>query len=155
MPLIRYTTPEPAMVKFNRFVMSVLIIAAVFTERIEFFYLFFLINLISFFTTLQYSPTSLIYKAVFKVTGYELFGISKTYERSYSMSKETERFEMSLRILVSALALVIFPSVPMATWIIGILMAIFMAISTFFGFCLASLGFIGLKYMKAHYFGTR
>lgn len=155
MPFINYIAPEPSTVKFNRLVMGMLMVATVFSERIELFYLFFIINFISLVTTLHYSPTTLVYKMISKVIGHELCRISKTYERSYAMSKETERFEMTLRVLFSGVALLLFSSFPMVTWFIAIFMAIFMAISTFFGFCLASLGFIGLRNMKAYYFGTR
>lgn len=155
MALFTYTSPEPTIVKFNRLTMGVLVVASVFSERIELLYIFFIINVVTFMTTLQYSPTSWMYKSLNYISGRELCKINKTYERSYSMSKETERFEMILRILFSGIAIALYASFPMLTWLIAIFMGIFILISTFFGFCLASLGFICIKNVKERYFGSR
>jgi len=155
MALFTYTSPEPSIVKFNRLVMGLLIITAVFSERIEFLYLFFFINIFTFITTLQYAPTSWIYMLLRKLFGRELCHISKTYERSYFMTKATERFEMTLRILFSGVAIAFYANFPMVTWLMVIFMGIFILISTFFGFCLASLGFIGIRSVKERYFGAR
>jgi diguanylate cyclase (GGDEF)-like protein len=61
------------------------------------------------------------------------------------MNKESELFELFARILVSSIAISLYSSTPLATWLIGTFMGVFMMISTFFGFCLSALGYIGFK----------
>lgn len=143
-----YQSPAPVMVKFNRLILGLIIVAAVFSRQIEFLYLYFAINLLTLLTTLRFSPTSWLLKLASFFLKRPVFTISPAYERSYFMNRESECFELCLRLLVSALAIGFFPHYPLVTWLIGTFMGVFMMISTFFGFCLSSLGYIGVKSVK-------
>ncbi len=145
MSFFHYHTPEPREVKFNRLILGLLLIAGVISQHIEFLYGYFIISLISVVTLIHYSPTTYLYKFIAFFFKGPLCTISPAYERSYAMHKESELFELSLRLIVVSLAIYIHSLLPLAGWLIAIFMGIFMMISTFFGFCLSALGYIGLK----------
>ena len=64
------------------------------------------------------------------------------------MNQESEWFEIISRLLVSLIAIAVYQETPLIAWLIGAFMGIFMMISTFFGFCLSALGYIGFKNVK-------
>ena len=143
-----YHTPEPREVKFNRLILGLLLIAGVISQHIEFLYGYFVISLISVVTLIHYSPTTYLYKFIAFFFKEPLCTISTAYERSYAMHKASELFELSLRLVVVSVAIYVHSLFPLAGWLIAIFMGIFMMISTFFGFCLSALGYIGLKYIN-------
>ena len=143
-----YRAPAPTEVKFNRLILGLIMITAVFFQQIELFYLYFIINLITVITTLRLSPTSWLLSLVLFLIKRPLYTISPVYERSYFMNHESELFELSLRLLVSFIAIVFFTYCPLVTWLVGAIMGIFMMISTFFGFCLSSLAYIGVMHLQ-------
>jgi diguanylate cyclase (GGDEF)-like protein len=143
-----YQAPAPKAVKFNRLLLGLIMIIAVFFQQIELFYLYFFINLLTVITTLRFSPTSLLLSFVEFLLKRSLCTIPPAYERSYFMNRESELFELSLRLLVSSIAIGFFAYYPLATWLIGTIMGIFMMISTFFGFCLSSLAYIGVMNLQ-------
>jgi diguanylate cyclase (GGDEF)-like protein len=143
-----YHTPEPREVKFNRLILGLLLISGVISQRIEFLYAYFVISAISVVTLIHYSPTTYLYKFIAFFFNGPLCTISPAYERSYAMHKESEFFELSLRLVVVSIAIYAHSLLPLAGWLIAIFMGIFMMISTFFGFCLSALGYIGLKFIN-------
>lgn len=143
-----YQSPAPGVVKFNRLVLGFIIIFGVFFQNIELFYLYFAINLISLITTVQFSPTSWLLHLLEGVFKRSICTISPAYKRSYFMNRESEGFELFARLLVSFIAIEFFSHYPLVTWLIGTFMGVFMMISTFFGFCLSALGYIGFKSLK-------
>jgi diguanylate cyclase (GGDEF)-like protein len=118
-------------------------ILGVFFQKIDFFYLYFSINLLSLMTTLQYSPTTWFLRLLEVIFKKSICTISPAYARSYFMNRESEWFELLSRLFVSSIAIAFFSYTPLVTWLIGTFMGVFMMISTFFGFCLSSLGYIG------------
>jgi diguanylate cyclase (GGDEF)-like protein len=147
---IIYKTPTSAMVKINRLFVGIIVASAVFFQNIHLIHLYFLLNLITAFTTIYYSISSAIYMLIVK-SGLKICMVPSDYERSYFMNKESERFELLSRISVSFIAIMIYPYSHLTTWIIASVMSIFMMISTFYGFCLSSLIYIGyLKFFKQH-----
>ncbi|MHB8100017.1 MAG: EAL domain-containing protein [Sulfuricurvum sp.] len=143
-----YHTPEPGVVKFNRLILGLIIILGVFFQSIELFYIYFAINLVTLVTTLKFSPTSWLFNALSYFLKDPQWYISPVYERSYFMNQESEWFEILSRLLISLIAIAIYPDTPLITWLIGTFMGVFMMISTFFGFCLSALGYIGVKNVK-------
>lgn len=140
-----YTIPESSVVKFNRLILGSIMIIGVFTQRIEFIYLYFVVNVLTLLTTIHYSPTSWVYRGAEVILKKPICSIATGYERSYFMNQESEWFELFSRLFVSFIAIYLYDYYPLATWLIGIFMGVFMMISTFFGFCLSALGYIGLK----------
>ena len=145
MSFFHYHTPTPREVKFNRLILGLLLIAGVISQRIEFLYCYFVISLISIATLIHYSPTTYLYKVIIFFFEKPFCTISPAYERSYAMHKESELFELGLRLIVVSIAIYVHSLAPLAGWLIAIFMGIFMMISTFFGFCLSALWYIGFK----------
>jgi hypothetical protein len=145
--MLSYRTPRPLHVKWNRLVNSLIMIVAVFSERVEFLYAFLFVNMITLLISINYGP---IRWALFPFENAvkRLLDVSPAYARSYAMNAATERFEILSRIVAVSIALTLYGCCPMATWLISVAMGIFMLISTFFGFCLSALGFIALRYAK-------
>lgn len=142
-----YQIPLPLYVKWNRLVNSMLLIGAVFSERIELLYLFAGLNLITFLTTIHYGPVRwLLLPFEKRVPGW--LDVPAAYARSYAMSLATERFEIILRLVAVAVAIAFEGCCPLVTWLMAVGMGIFMLISTFFGFCLSALGFIAVRFVK-------
>lgn len=140
-----YQAPEPGVVKFNRLILGIVMILGVFFQSIELFYTYFAINLITLVTTLKFSPTSWFFNVLSYFLKDPKWYISPAYERSYYMNQESEWFELFSRLLVSLIAIGFYGDTPLVTWLIGTFMGVFMMISTFFGFCLSALGYIGFK----------
>ncbi len=140
-----YHAPDPGVVKFNRLILGIVMILGVFFQSIELFYVYFAINLLTLVTTLQFSPTSWLFNVLSYFLKDPKWYISPAYERSYFMNQESEWFELFARLLVSLIAISFYQETPLVTWLIGTFMGVFMMISTFFGFCLSALGYIGFK----------
>jgi len=136
-------------VKWNRLVNSLLLIAAVFSERETLLYFFLFLNTVTFVVTVHYGPSRWLLQP-FEKAAAKWLDVSPAYARSYAMNQATERFEIISRLVMVALALVLYPCCPMATWLITVGMGIFMLISTFFGFCISALGFLAMEYAMGH-----
>ena len=150
---MRYKIPRPLHVKWNRLLNSVLIIGAVFTERVELLYLFIALNLLTLSFTIHYGPTRWLLRP-FEKAAARWLDVPPAYARSYAVNALTERFEVVLRILFMLAAVTFYPCCPTVTWLIAVGMGIFMLISTFFGFCLSALGFIAVRSVTER-FGVR
>lgn len=143
-----YQAPTSGVVKFNRLILGIVMILGVFFQNIELFYTYFAINLLTLATTLKFSPTSWLFNALSYFFKDQKCYISPAYERSYYMNQESEWFELLARLLVSLVAIGFYAYAPLVTWVIGTIMGVFMMISTFFGFCLSALGYIGFKSLQ-------
>lgn len=142
-----YHVPKPLFVKWNRLINSVLVIAAVLSERIELLYVFGGLNVLTLLTTIHYGPTRLLLLPFEKHVPRWL-NVPSAYARSYAMSEVTERFEIMLRIIAVSAAISLYGCCPITTWLMAVGMGIFMLISTFFGFCLSAMGFITFRFIK-------
>jgi len=141
---VKYHSPKPLHVKWNRLVNSLIMIAAVFTQRIELLYLFLGLNIVTFVVTIHYGPTRWLLWPFERRLRLRLLDVSPAYTRSYAMTATTEKFEILLRILATILATGFYFCCPVVTWLLAVAMGIFMLISTFFGFCLSALGYIAV-----------
>lgn len=139
-----YHVPEPLHVKWNRLLNSMLMIAAVLTEEVEFLYIFGIVNMVTFVLTIHYGPFRLLL-IPFENHIPDWLDVPAAYARSYAMTEATERFEVLLRIIAVSAALALYECCPIVTWMMAVGMGIFMLISTFFGFCLSALGFIAMQ----------
>ncbi len=145
---IPYRSPNPNSVKFNRLVFGALMVLSVFLQHIELMYAYFVLNLVTLITTIHYGPTQWLYTFISIFSPRPVCRITQAYERSYFMNQESERFELLSRLLVSMIAIGFYATYPLVTWLIGTFMGVFMMISTFFGFCLSALGYIGWKHVR-------
>ena len=143
-----YQSPTSGEVKFNRLVLGFIIILGVFFQNINYFYFYFAINLITLITTVHFSPTSWLLHLIELILKRPICTISPAYKRSYFMNRESEWFELFARLFVSSIAVGLFFYYPLAAWLIGTFMGVFMMISTFFGFCLSALGYIGFRSLQ-------
>jgi len=146
---VHYHPPKPLYVKWNRLFNSLLVISAVFFQRIELLYLFLALNIVTFVVTIHYGPARLLLWPLRKLFGLRFLDVPEAYVRSYRMTASTERFEILLRILAVTVAVTLYGCCPTATWLMASAMGIFMLISAFFGFCLSALGFIAVRSLKA------
>jgi hypothetical protein len=144
---LTYSVPSPLDVKWNRLLNSVVMISAVFSQKIELLYLFLGLNLLTLLVTMHYGPTRWLLRLVEKWV-VRWLDVPQAYARSYAMTAATERFEVFLRIVAVSLAIAVYGCCPLLTWLTAIGMGIFMLISTFFGFCLSALGFIAMRHVK-------
>jgi len=155
MLIFKYQTPSSELVKCNRLMLAILMIAALFLENIYLVYAFAVVNLITVFTGVKYSPSSWIYFLFKNLLHVNICHVNDLYKRSYQMSQDTESFEVFLRVAVALLAIGLYEVEPFISWLIVIFMAIFMLISSFFGFCLAALGYVLYKYIIGMFSGKR
>jgi len=145
---VHYYSPRPLYVKWNRLMNSLLMIAAVFSQRIELLYLFLAVNIVTFVVTIRFGPMRWLLWPIERLPLVRLLDVSEAYVRSYHMTAQTERFEVLLRILAVSAAIGLYGCCPVATWLMAVAMGIFMLISTFFGFCLSALGYIAVKSLR-------
>ncbi len=145
---MQYHPPKPLYVKWNRLANSILMITAVFAERIELLYLFLALNIFTFVVTIRYDLFTALLWPFEKLSLVRFLDVPEAYVRSYRMRASTERFEVLLRILAVSAAIALHGCCPVVTWLMAIAMGIFMLISAFFGFCLSALGYIGIKSLK-------
>ncbi len=148
MLIFKYRAPTPELVKFNRIVSAFLLIVALFLENVFFLYIFTLINILTLIVGIKYALSSIIYNFFEQVLHVKICAINFLYKRSYHVDYRTEKFEIIMRILVGAFAMLMYEIEPMITWLLIIFMAIFMLISAFFGFCLSALAYVAYKYIR-------
>lgn len=146
---MHYHPPKPLYVKWNRLFNSLVVISAVFLQRIELLYFFLGLNIVTFVVTIHYGPSRWLLWPIGKTVGLQWLDVSEAYVRSYRMTASTERFEVLLRILAVTAAIAFYSCCSTVTWLMASAMGIFMLISAFFGFCLSALGFIAVKSLKA------
>lgn len=148
MIFLKYKQPKAEYVQFQRFVMGLLILMAVLSEDIFFVNIFLILSIISLFTTVNYSPTTFIYKFISLLRGKPFFTTAPQYSHSYIVHRLAEIFEDFMRIAGGFTIIYVYTIVPLVAWIISSFMAIAMLISSFFGFCLSALMYIGYKFIS-------
>lgn len=147
MIFLKYKQPKAEYVQFQRLVFGLIILAAVLFENIEAVYVFFALSIISFITTINYSPTTWVFKFISFVFDRPLFTTAPQYAHSYITNRLAEIFEDILRMSGGALIIYLHTIFPLAAWMMASFMGIAMLVSSFFGFCFSSLVYIGYKNM--------
>lgn len=145
MIFLKYKQPKAEYVQFQRLGFGLILLSAVLFGKIEFIYFFLALSSISFITTINYSPMTLLFKLLSFMIGESLFTTAPQYAHSYVVNRLAEIFEDVLRIIGGLAVVSLYSTSPLASWMISSLMAIAMLISSFFGFCLSSLVYIGYK----------
>ncbi len=133
-------------VRFSRLIMTILIAYyALFTEVVA---LYVMLGL-SFLTLIlghKHSLTSYVYKVLKLLKFDKLFSLNPRYQRSFEINRSMTLFEEGMRLSVGSMVLLMH----LNGWFtaasaLAFFMAIFMMISTFFGFCLSGLMYIGYR----------
>lgn len=145
MIFLKYKQPKAEYVQFQRLSFGLILLSAVLFGKIEFIYLYLALSSISFITTINYSPMTLLFKLLSYILGEPLFTTAPQYAHSYVVNRLAEIFEDVLRIIGGVVVVSLYSSFPLAAWMMVSVMAIAMLISSFFGFCLSSLVYIGYK----------
>lgn len=148
MIFLKYKQPKAEYVQFQRLVLGLITITAVLFEKIEFIQLFTLLSAVSFITTMNYSPTTLLFRLLSYLLTGPLFTTAAQYAHSYITNRLAEIFEDIMRIAGGSIILYLYTVSPLAAWIMASFMGIAMMISSFFGFCLSSLVYIGYLKLK-------
>ena len=148
MIFLKYKQPKAEYVQFQRLVSGLLILAAVLFENIELVQLFTFLSAVSFITTMNYSPTSLLFRLLSFVFMGPFFTTSPQYAHSYITNRLVEIFEDLMRIAGGFTILYLYTVSPLGAWMMASFMGIAMMISSFFGFCLSSLVYIGYLRLK-------
>jgi len=145
MIFLKYKQPKAEYVQFQRLVFGLIVFTSVLSENIYFIYTFLILSVISFLTTMNYSPTTLIFKLYRFVFGSYIFTTASQYAHSYITNRLAEVFEDLMRISGGLAIIYLHSFSPLGAWLLASFMAIAMLISSFFGFCLSSLLYIGYK----------
>jgi len=114
----------------------------VISQEIFFIKIFLGISIVSLFTTVNYSPTTLIFKLVSNMYSADIFTTPQQYVHSYLVHRLAYIFEDLMRILGALVILYLYNISEMSAWFIASFMSIAMLISSFFGFCLSALFYI-------------
>jgi len=147
MIFLKYKQPKAEYVQFQRLVLGLIVFTSVLVENIYFIYAFLGLSMISFLTTMNYSPTTLFFKLYKFIFGTYMFRTAAQYAHSYLTYRLAEIFEDIMRISGGILIIYLYSFSPLSAWIVASFMGIAMLISSFFGFCLSSLMYIGYKYI--------
>jgi len=145
MIFLKYKQPKAEYVQFQRLVLGLITLTSVLFERIDFVEVFTLLSIISFFTTMNYSPTTVLFKFFSFLLSQPLFVTAPQYAHSYITNRLAEIFEDLMRIAGGITILYLYTFSPLAAWMMASFMGVAMMISSFFGFCLSSLMYIGYK----------
>lgn len=146
MIFLKYKQPKAEYVQFQRFVLGIITLAAVLFQMIEFMYIFLALSIISFITTMNYSPSTLLFRLLSLIFGKALFVTAPQYAHSYVINQLAEIFEDILRMAAGSGMIYLYTVSPLAAWMMAAFMSIGMLISSIFGFCLSSLVYIA--YMR-------
>ena len=126
--------------------MGWLAIASLFSENIDLVLIFFSITALGIITGTEYSPVSLLYKLIKKITSFELVRISEHHKRYYQVNTSVDFIDHLLRIIASGSALLLYYfGFEIASWGLIAFLSIFMMLSAYFGFCLSALSYIFLQ----------
>ncbi len=145
MIFLKYKQPKAEYVQFQRLIFGLCILIGVLFQRIEFIYAFLILSLLSFITTMNYSPTTMLYRLFSFILSKPLFETAPQYAHSYITNRLAEIFEDLMRIAGGTCIVYLYSQNELAAWMLGSFMGIAMLISGFFGFCLSSLLYIGYK----------
>lgn len=145
MIFLKYKQPMAEYVQFQRLVLGLITLAAVLFENIELIQLFTFLSVVSFITTMNYSPTTFLFRILSFLLSQPLFTTAPQYAHSYITNRLAEIFEDLMRIAGGLGILYLYSFSIMGAWMMASFMGIAMMISSFFGFCLSSLLYIGYK----------
>lgn len=145
MIFLKYKQPKAEYVQFQRFVLGLIMLIAVLFQMVEFVYLFLALSVISFITTMNYSPSTLLFRLLSLVVERSLYTTPPQYAHSYITNRLAEIFEDLLRMVGGTAMLYVYTVSPLAAWMMTAFMSIAMLISSMFGFCLSSLVYIAYK----------
>ncbi len=147
MIFLKYKQPKAEHVQFQRLVFGLIMLSAVLFQKVEIVYIFFGFSVVAFLTTINYSPTTWLFKFLSFIFGRQLFTTAPQYAHSYITNKLAEIFEDILRIMGGILIIYLYTVFPLSAWMIASFMGVAMLVSSFFGFCLSSLVYIGYQYL--------
>jgi len=145
MIFLKYKQPRAEYVQFQRLVLGLITLGSVLFENIELIQLFTFLSAVSFITTMNYSPTTFMFRLFSYMLGKPLFTTAPQYAHSYITNRLAEIFEDLMRIAGGLGILYLYTFSVMGAWMMASFMGIAMMISSFFGFCLSSLMYIGYK----------
>lgn len=145
MIFLKYKQPKAEYVQFQRLVLGIITIGSVLFEKIELIEAFTILSVVSFITTMNYSPTTFLFRFLSYVNSTPLFTTAPQYAHSYITNKLAEIFEDLMRILMGLCILYVYSISALSAWMLASFMGVAMMISSFFGFCLSSLVYIGYK----------
>ena len=148
MIFLKYKQPKAEYVQFQRFVAGLLVLFAVLTENILFAYAFLFLSIVSFITTIRYSPSTLLFKFTSLILTKQFFTTAPEYEHSYKVNRTATIFEDLMRIAGGISIIYFYEFSQITAWLIASAMAIAMLISSFFGFSLSALLYIWYLSMK-------
>ena len=126
MIFFKYRQPKAEYVQFQRLVHGLLLLNAVLFQMPDFVYAFFILSAVSFVTTINYSPTTLLFKLIHFTFGTPLFTTAPQYAHSYITYRLAEIFEDLIRISGGAAILYLYSFVPLAAWMLAAFMSIAM-----------------------------
>jgi len=147
MIFLKYKQPKAEYVQFQRLLFGLIVLAGVLFQMLEFVYLFITLSAVSFLTTINYSPTTLLFKFLSFIIQRPLFVTAPQYARSYVTYRLAEIFEDIMRIAAGGLIVYLHGTTPLAAWMLGSFMGTAMLVSGFFGFCFSSLVYIGYQHI--------
>ena len=142
MIFMKYKQPKAEYVQFQRLVLGLLVLVAAVFQEIFFIKIFLGVSIISFFTTVNYSPTTLIFKLTSMMYSEAIFTTPQQYVHSYLVHRLAYIFEDLMRISGGLAIIYFYQMSETSAWVISSFMAIAMLISSFFGFCLSALIYI-------------
>ena len=145
MIFLKYKQPKAEHVQFQRFILGLITLAAFLFQMVELIYIFLALSFISFITTINYSPTTLLFKLLSLLLEGPLFVTASQYAHSYVINKLAEIFEDILRMSGGVMIIYLYSIYPLAAWMMAAFMSISMLISSMFGFCVSSLVYIAYK----------
>ncbi len=148
MSILKYKQPKAEYVQFQRLIFGLLVLTSVLASYMPLLYTYLLLSIISFITTVNYSPTTYIYRLISFIQGKPFFITPPQYAHSYIVHRLAEIFEDLMRIGGGLAIIYIYQFSPTYAWIMASFMAIAMLISSFFGFCLSALFYIAYKAIK-------
>ena len=148
MIFLKYKEPQAEHVQFQRLAFGLLALTFVLSDDLLFIKIFILLNVVSFITTVNYSPTTLLFKFLSLLLGKSLFVTPPQYASSYRNTKLASIFEDLMRIGGGVAIFYLYQYSPLAALMFASFMAIALLISSFFGFCLSSLPFMGYRTLK-------
>jgi len=142
MIFMKYKQPKAEYVQFQRLILGLLVLIGVVFQEIFFVKVFLGVSIISLFTTVNYSPTTLIFKFTSLMYSEPIFTTPSQYVHSYIVHRLASIFEDLMRIVGGIAIIYFYPISETSAWLIGSFMSIAMLISSFFGFCLSALIYI-------------
>lgn len=131
-------------VRFYRLVLTILITYYALFSEVFALYLLLGLSLFNFIFTHRYAPTAYLYRLLSLIGFDKIFSLNPRYQRSFEINRKMELFEEGMRLIFGGIVLVLhLYGFYGAATALAFFMAIFMMISTFFGFCLSGLMYIG------------